>query len=679
MSTLGSFSLFLAFGVSAYAVVACLLGVKLKSLKWIKSGEKAVFAVAGLLTLAVVVLIYAFMVHNFQIQYVAEHSSKSLPIFYRLSALWAGQEGSLLFWEWLLGVCAFLVLLQNRRKNRELIPYVLAVMMSVSFFFLGVLLFASSPFRELPFFPADGRGLNPLLQNFGMVFHPPTTYLGYVGFTVPFAFAIAALLSGRLGDTWIKSTRKWTLFSWFFLALGNLFGSQWAYVELGWGGFWAWDPVENASLLPWLTATAYLHSVMIQERRGMLKVWNMVLIILTFALTIFGTFLVRSGILTSVHSFAVSPLLGSLFLSFTVIILLFSFILLVNRLDLLKSENELDSFLSRESAFLFNNLILVGAAFAIFWGTIFPLISQAVRGVKITVGPPFYNQIMVPIGLVLLLLTGICPLISWRRTSGKNLKRNFLYPFIIAIIGGIIIFLYPFIIGIIGGIIVYPWTIQHPYALISFTLSIFVATTIIIEFIRGSKVRREMRKEGHLKSFFNLISRNKRRYGGYIIHMGIVLIFVGITGSSAFVSEKLVTLKKGESLTIKNYELKFENLSSYPTENKYVTVATLSVYRGGKKIATLRPEKNVHRNQDQPTTEVAIRSTLVEDLYVILAQVDQDGRATFKVLINPLLVWIWIGGFVLAVGAIIAMWPDKWEKQRLAFSYDRQEMIKDET
>jgi cytochrome c-type biogenesis protein CcmF len=657
MSTLGSFSLFLAFGVSAYAVIASLLGVKIKSGKWIKSGQNAVFAVTGLLTLAAIVLIYAFVIHNFQIQYVAEHSSKNLPIFYRMSALWGGQEGSLLLWGWLLGVFASLVLLQNRRRNQELIPYVLAVMMGVSFFFLGLLVFATRPFLELPFFPSDGRGLNPLLQNPGMILHPPTLYIGYVGFSVPFAFAIAALLTRRLGDTWIKSSRRWALFSWLFLTLGNLFGAQWAYVELGWGGYWAWDPVENASLIPWLTGTAYLHSVMIQERRGMLKVWNMVLIILTFALTLFGTFLVRSGILSSVHSFAVSPLLGALFLTFTGAILLFSFILLVNRLDLLRSENELDSFLSRESTFLFNNLILVGAAFAIFWGTIFPLISEAVRGVKITVGPPFYNQIMVPIGLALLLLTGICPLISWRRASGKNLKKNFLYPFIIAIIGGIMVF---------------RWTIQHPSALISFTLSIFVAATIVIEFFRGSKVRREMRREGHLKSFFNLISRNKRRYGGYLIHMGVVLIFVGITGSSAFKSEKLVTLKKGESLTIKDYELKYENFSSYPTESKYVTAATLSVYRKGKKLGTLRPERNLYRGQQQSTTEVAIRSTLVEDLYVILAQHDQDGRATFKVLINPLIMWIWIGGFVLAGGTMVVMWPDKKERQQLAFSYVRE-------
>ncbi len=663
MSTLGSFCLLLAFILSAYTVIAFVLGVKSKSRKWIKSGQNTVFAITGLLSLAVIVLIYAFIVHNFQIQYVAEHSSKSLPILYRLSAFWAGQEGSLLLWGWLLAVFASLVLLQNRRRNRELIPYVLAVMMGVSLFFLGLLVFVDRPFQELAFLPADGMGLNPLLQNPGMILHPPTLYLGYVGFTVPFAFALAALLTGRLGDIWIKSTRRWTLFSWFFLGIGNLLGAQWAYVELGWGGYWAWDPVENASLLPWLVATAYLHSVMIQERRGMLKVWNMVLIILTFALTIFGTFLVRSGILTSVHSFAVSPLLGGLFLSFIAGVLIVSFVLLVNRLSSLKGDNELDSLLSRESTFLFNNLILLGATFAIFWGTIFPLVSEAVRGVKITVGPPFYNQVMVPIGLVLLLLTGICPLISWRRASGKNLRRNFLFPLIVAAIGGIVIL---------------AWGVRHPYALISFILSIFVAATIVIEFVRGTKARRKMRGEGHLKAFFNLTRGNKRRYGGYIIHIGIVLLFVGITGSSAFKVEKIETLAKGESLTIQNYRLEYENLSTYPTESKEVTMVTLSVYREGKKLGTLRPEKNLYRNQEQPTTEVAIRSTLREDLYVILSQYDQDGRVTFKVLVIPLVMWMWIGGFVLTAGAIIVMWPDKGEKRRLAFSYVRQEMIRDE-
>ncbi len=663
MGTIGSFSLILALLVSLYSLIALTLGARTKKREWTRSGQNAAFAVAGLVSLAAAVLVYALIAGDFQIQYVAEHSSRSLPLAYRLSAFWGGQEGSLLLWEWLLVLFAAVVMIQNRKRNRALMPYVLVIMMGISLFFLVLLTFISRPFQLLPFLPSDGRGLNPLLQNPGMWFHPPATYLGYVGFSVPFAFAMAALLTRKLNDIWIRSTRQWVLFSWLFLSIGNLLGAQWAYVELGWGGYWAWDPVENASFMPWLTATAFLHSVMIQERRGMLKIWNMVLIILTFVLIIFGTFIVRSGILTSVHSFAVSPLLGALFLTFIGVILLFSLSLLASRWNLLKSENELDSLLSRESTFLFNNLILVGAAFAIFWGTIFPLISEAVRGVKITVGPPFYNQIMVPIGLTLLLLTGICPLISWRRASGKNLKKNFLYPLIITAVGGMVIL---------------RWTIQHPYALISFTLAIFVVATIIIDFSRGVKARKGMTKEGYLKSSLNLITRNKRRYGGYIIHIGIVCLFVGITGSSAFKVERIETLEKGESLTIKDYQLKFESLSSYPTQDKHVTSATLSVSRGGKRIGILRPEKNFYASQEQPVTEVAIRSTLKEDLYVILSQYNQDdGSATFKVVISPLIMWMWLGGFILVGGTILAMWPDKRERLRLAMHY-MQERTKNE-
>ena len=662
MGIFGFFSLILALFVCVYSLLAIAKGVRTKSLKWIKSSQNAVLAVCGLVSLAGVILIYSFVVNDFRLQYVAEHSSANLSLAYRLSAFWAGQAGSLLLWEWLLVVFAGILIIQNRRKNKELMPYVSATMMGISLFFLILLIFVSKPFQLLSFLPSDGRGLNPLLQNPGMVLHPPAVFLGYVGFSVPFAFAIAALMTRKLGNIWIISTRKWVLFSWLCLSVGNLLGAQWAYMELGWGGYWAWDPVENASLIPWLTATAYLHSVMIQERRGMLKVWNMVLIIITFALTIFGTFIVRSGILSSVHSFALSPLLGVFFLTFIGLILILSFTLLLSRRNLLKGENELDSLLSRESTFLFNNLILVGAAFAIFWGTIFPLISEAVRGTKITVGPPFYNQIMIPIGLALLLLTAICPLISWRKASGKNLRRNFLYPLIISVIGGVVIL---------------RWTIQHPYALISFVLAIFVAATIIIEFARGTKARKEMTKEGYLKSFFSLITRNKRRYGGYIIHIGMVCLFVGITGSSAFKVEKLETIRKGESFTIKDYQLELVGVDSYPTQNKYITSATIAVHREGKKIGTLRPEKNFYPSQEQSFTEVALRSTLKEDLYVILTQYSQDGSATFKVVVSPLIMWMWLGGVVLVAGTILAMWPGRREKLQLAMHHMR-EMKKDE-
>lgn len=654
MTDIGYFSLLVAFVVATYSAVVSILGTKTKKEELIASGENGVFAVGGLLTLTSAALIYAFITRDFGIQYVASYSSSDLPIFYTVTAFWAGNEGSLLLWGWLLALFASIVVVQNRRQNRELMPYVSAILMIIALFFLSLMVFVTNPFHRLPFPPPDGQGLNPLLQNPGMVFHPPTLYLGYVGFAIPFAFAMAALLTGRLGDIWIRSTRRWTLFSWFFLGIGNLLGAQWAYVELGWGGYWAWDPVENASFMPWLVGTAYLHSVMIQEKRDMLKVWNMVLIILTFALTIFGTFIVRSGLLSSVHTFAESPLMGLLFLGFIGAVLLFSFGLLINRLEILKSRSELDSLISRESSFLLNNLILIGATFAIFWGTIFPFISEAVKGVKITVGPPFFNQVTVPIFLVLLLITGICPLIAWRRASVKNLKRNFLYPLITALVGGTTLFL----LGI-----------KHPYALISFALSSFVTATIVLEFYRGARARHKMAKEGYLRAFFSLIWRNKRRYGGYIIHIGVVMIFVAIIGSSAFKSEKQATLKRGESLTIKEYTLRYENMSSYPTQNKYVVATTLSVYNQGKKVEMLTPEKNFHRGQEQPTTEVAIRSTLEEDLYVILAGYDRDGTATFKVLINPLVAWLWIGGVVLAIGTIIVMWPDKREKRQLEAKY----------
>ncbi|NIS62618.1 MAG: heme lyase CcmF/NrfE family subunit, partial [Proteobacteria bacterium] len=515
------------------------------------------------------------------------------------------------------------------------------VLMAITFFFLLLLVFVTSPFKRLPTVPPDGQGLNPLLQNPGMIFHPTTLFVGYVGFAVPYAFAMAALITGQLGEVWIKTTRRWTLISWFFLTVGNLFGAQWAYVELGWGGYWAWDPVENASFLPWLVATAYLHSVMIQEKRGMLKVWNIVLITLTFLLTIFGTFITRSGIISSVHTFGQSSL-GWIFLVFLGIVILVSFNLLMNRLPSLKSRNELDSLLSRESSFLYNNLILVGIAFATFWGTIFPIISEAVRGVKITVGPPFFNKVNTPIGLALLALTGFCPLIAWRKASSESLRRNFFLPFLVTIAGGLVFYF--------SGV-------RQLYPFLSFTISLFVVSTIFLDFYRGGRARREMTGGSLFGALWALLTRNKRRYGGYIIHLGIVLVFIGITGN-AYKMEKQISANKGDSFKVKNYTIKFDSLSQYPTANKDVVVANLSVFNAGKTVALLAPEKNLHRGQDQPTTEVAIHSTLKEDLYVILAGHEGE-TATFKVLVNPLVVWIWIGGAVMGLGTILVLFPDR--------------------
>ncbi|MBI3601269.1 MAG: heme lyase CcmF/NrfE family subunit [Nitrospinae bacterium] len=642
MSEIGELCLLLSLGISIYSAIVPILGEKRGRRELIVSAENSIFVTSGLITISSVILIYAFLNRDFSVEYVANYSNRDLSLFYTLSAFWAGQKGSLLLWAWLLAIFGTVVVIQNRNKNREFMPYVMAIISATLCLFLSLLVFASRPF-ELTYPPGDGYGLNPLLQNPGMVFHPPTLYIGFVGFTIPFAFAMAALLSGHLGDVWIKTTRRWTIFSWFFLGMGNLLGAWWAYRVLGWGGYWAWDPVENASFMPWLTGTAYLHSVMIQERRDMLKVWNMVLIVITFCLTIFGTFLTRSGVVQSVHSFGQSTV-GYYFLGFLMAAILFSSYLIINRLSILKSNNELDSIISRESSFLFNNLILVGAAFATFWGTMFPVISEAVRGQKITVGPPFFNQVNVPIGLALLLLVGICPLISWKRASINNLKRNFMKPFIVSILGGIALI---------------PIGAGHLFAWLSFTISIFVVTTILLEFYSGARTRKEAAGEGFIKALFSLIGKNKRRYGGYTIHIGVVLMFVGITGSS-YNLEKEATLKKGETMEIGGYRLVFKALNDkMPVPTKAEVTATMDVEKDGKVIATAAPKRDFYKNNEQPVSRVYNLSGLKEDLYIILAGFQDDGSATFKVHVNPLVKWLWIGGIVIGVGTFIAMLPDR--------------------
>jgi cytochrome c-type biogenesis protein CcmF len=541
----------------------------------------------------------------------------------------------------------------NRRKNKELMPYVLGTLAAVSSFFTYLVGFVESPFERLPVALDDGRGLNPLLQNPYMATHPLTLYLGYVGVTVPFAFGMGALLSGRLGDEWIRNSRKWSLLYWTFLSIGLLLGARWAYLELGWGGYWAWDPVENAAFMPWLTGTAFLHSVMIQEKKGMLKKWNMALLIITFFLALFGTFITRSGIISSVHSFAQSDI-GPYFLAFIGFVLIFSFAVFILRLDQLKSENRFDSILSRESAFLFNNLIFLGAAFSVFLGTIFPIITEAIRGEKILVGPPYFNRVNVPMGLILILLMGIGPLISWRRASRENLMKNFLYPAILGIFTAIILF----IIGV-----------KDSAALISFGLCAFVLGTVFTEFYRGIRVRSK-RGENYLVALFNLISKNRRRYGGYIVHIGVVLIVIGITASSAFVTQKEATLRRGESMSIGKYTLRFGDVHQYTTEAKHVTSARLTVYNSERKVAVMVPEKNVYRYEGNreinQETEVALRSTFKDDLYVILTDFHDDGSASFRVLINPMVSWIWAGGVVLVLGAVIAMWPSARERREEA-------------
>lgn len=660
LSEVGTGALLLALGLSIYAAAASFFGarraiagadltVRQSGAALIASARSTTFVVFGLLTVAVAIMEYFLYSGAFQVEYVAHSTSSTQPLLYNLSALWGGQEGSLLFWGWVLVMFAAIVLVQNRSKHQELIPYVITGMMLTEAFFLVLMTVVTSPFKMLDFVPADGQGLNPLLQNVGMFFHPVTQYLGYVGFTVPFAFAMAALATGRLNDVWIRTTRRWTLFAWLMLSLGILFGGQWAYVELGWGGYWGWDPVENASLMPWLTATAYLHSVMIQEKRGMLKVWNLVLVMLTFLFSILGTFITRSGIIQSVHAFGVSAM-GPYFLAFMGATFLVFLALLMARLDTLKEENELDSLISRESSFLLNNLILVGAAFATLWGTIFPMISEAVTGKKITVGPPFYNQVNGPIFLGLVILVGICPLISWRRASKENLIRNFTTPLLAALATAAVLF----VLGI-----------RDAGGMIAFGVSAFVLATIAMEFYRGARARVRQYRENILLALFNLVERNRRRYGGYIVHIGVVLMVIGIAGSTFYKVETQTNLAKGQSVTLKDYVVRFDGLKEMQRQNHDAVVAQMTITKGGEPVGMLFPEKDFYPQQDQPSTEMAVRTTLSEDLYLILAGWEEDGTASIKAIVNPLMMWLWIGFGVLVLGSLIALYPDPREERAL--------------
>jgi len=642
MIELGPLAIHLAFVLSIYAVVIALLGAWLGRRDFVASAEHAVLAVWGAVLVAVAALLHALVIHDFRIEYVAGYSSSTLPLYYTVAALWGGQKGSLLWWLLILTSFSAVVVLQNRQKNRDLMPYVMAVLMSVAVFFAALLVFITPPFELLAVPAKEGRDLNPLLQNYWMTIHPPSLYLGFVGMSVPFAFAIAALASGKLGDVWIRTTRRWTLFAWFFLSLGNLFGALWAYEVLGWGGYWAWDPVENAAFMPWLTGTAFLHSVMIQEKKNMLKVWNMVLVILTFSLTIFGTFLTRSGVISSVHSFTQSGL-GPFFLAFLGVILAVSIALLVWRLPMLRSENELDSLLSRESAFLFNNLILVGIAFAVFWGTVFPVISEWVRGVKITVGPPFFNKVNAPLGMVLLFLMGVGPIIAWRRATWQHLKRAFLWPVLA---------------GVVGGAGCFAAGARSYWGVVAFSLIFFVLGTIVTEFVRGVRARQAMVGESAPVALAHLIGKNRRRYGGYIIHLGVVMIFVAITGTALFRVEKQVTLNPSEQFDVGGYTLRYNGLEERDTPHVAYLMANVSVFDGSRQVDTLKPEKRFYKKPEQPTTEVAIRSTLGADLYLVLGSYDAETKmATILAYLNPLIGFLYWGGIVLAVGTFVVMWP----------------------
>ena len=652
MTVLGNLALWLALLVGVWGALAGFVGGRQARPDLAHSARRAVFAMCGALLVAVFALEWALFQHDFNVEYVAAYTSRNLPIFYTWSALYAGQKGSLLFWATVLSVFGSLALVLTPRRHRELLPTVAGVVALVASFFISVMLFGhANPFQRLPYTPLDGSGLNPQLQNPGMVFHPPMLYLGYISITIPFAFAIAALLSKRLDADWLVAIRKWTLLSWLFLSIGICLGMWWAYVELGWGGYWAWDPVENASLLPWLTMTAFLHSVMVQEKRGMLKKWNLGLIIGSWLLSIFGTFITRSGVISSVHSFTQSSV-GYFFLAFLIVAGIASFALYATRLPLLTAETQLESMVSREASFLFNNLLLIGIAFSVLWGTLFPILSELVQGTKVTVGPPFFNQVNIPLGLALLALTGIGPLIAWRRASLPNLRRQFAVP---ATTGGLTL-----LVLLVGGM-------RDLYALLAIALGGFVAATIAQEFARGTRARHRQYAEVYPLAFARLLGRNRRRYGGYIVHTGIVILFVAFAGM-AFKTETEATLRPGESASLRSpyghtYTFTHLGISQYDALNRQITAATVEVRRNGKPIGFLTPEKRQHvdglgRPTFQPSTEPSIMSMLREDIYTVLGgTVNGTEQAVFRFTINPLVWWVWYGGMIVALGGLIVMWP----------------------
>jgi cytochrome c-type biogenesis protein CcmF len=644
MSLVGRAALLLALLAAAYALVMALGSRRPGRRGWEASSERAVYAVFGLTTLAIGTMWAALLTDSFELRNVAEYTSSTLGAQYKITALWGSQAGSLLLWAWIFSAFAAICVRINRNRNRELMPVVIAVLMVIGIFFLSLLSFVTSPFETLAVTPAEGRGLNPLLQNFYMQIHPPLLYLGYVGLSIPFAFAMAALVTRKLDTAWITSVRRWTIVSWLFLGIGILLGAKWAYETLGWGGYWAWDPVENAAFMPWLVATAFLHSVMVQERRGMLKVWNMVLVILAFSLCLFGTFLTRSGIISSVHAFGESTL-GPFFLGFIALVLVSSVALLVTRLPLLRSQHSLESYISREAIFLFNNLLLVGLAFAVFWGTIFPILTEAVRGERITVGQGYYDQVAMPIGIALLVLTGVGPLIAWRKASPAQLRQRFRLPLLIALVSATPLLL----LTDLG---------QSLPALAVVVAGVFVTACIGGELWRGLRVRHALGGVSWPGAFVSMVSRNRRRYGGYAVHLGIVVLFIGLAGSKGFATEgNIVLVDKGDSARVAGYTFVNEGSSRHADAHKMSVSVRLGVFKDGDRVATLTPGTDLFRADGTRASDVAIDSRPQRDLYVVLTQLTEDGQASLTVFVNPLVLWLWIAGVLVALGGLLAAWP----------------------
>jgi cytochrome c-type biogenesis protein CcmF len=655
VAELGRAALLVTLGLVAYALLAGAAAAMLRRRRLAHSARNALIASFFTTAVAALVLVTAFVRNDFSLQYVSEHSSRELPRVYAVSGFWSGQEGSLLLWLLVLTGFSALAVWVNRRRAADLVLWVTPVLAGVSVCFAWLLVAVSSPFTTQAA-PANGLGLNPSLQNPYTMSHPPMLYLGYVGLAVPWAFAMGALLSGRTDERWIVATRRWTLVAWAFLGVGQLIGAKWAYEEVGWGGFYAWDPVENAALMPWLAATAFLHSVMIQEKRGMLKVWNVVLVSLAFCLSLFGTFLTRSGVVTSIHAFSLSSI-GPWFLSFVILAVAVSIALIVWRLPLLRSRTKLESLVSREATFLYNNLLLVALCLTILWGVAWPMVSEAVRGESVVVGRPYFDFFLRIFGLPLLLLMGIGPLVAWRRASLPALARTFAWPAGVAIAIGLVL------IGLGAG--------SSLPGLLAYTFSAFVLATIVLEFARGTRARRALAGESWPAAFASLIGRNRRRYGGYVVHAAVILLAIGVAGASAYDSVTEKRLVAGQSMQAGDYTLTYERLRETQTRNATEVRAVMAVSRGGKDLGTVEAGKNAYTVERQVSNEVGIRTDALraEDLFVIAEQVGDDGAVYFRVFVKPLINLIWLAGLVFVVGSVIAIWPDAREERRLVLRY----------
>jgi len=659
MAQIGSFALLLALALGAYSFLAGLLALLRPGAGSERLGEtarRAGIAAFAVVLLAAVVLVIAAFQDDFSIAYIFHHSNRDLPAPYKFATLWSGQEGSLLFWSLLLSAYGLVLRLRHKTDSR-LFAHASVIIAAVQVFFLLLLNFAAHPFAIMQgSLPEDGNGLNPLLQYPEMVIHPPMLYLGYVGFTVPFAFALGALIMRYPGEKWIHITRRWTMVTWGLLTCGIFLGAHWAYSVLGWGGYWGWDPVENASFLPWLTGTAFLHSVMMQEKRGMLKVWNMWLIFATFMLSIFGTFLTRSGVVSSVHAFAQSSI-GTWFVVFLSIILVVCGVFYVMNHEHLRSEHRLESLVSRESSFLFNNLLFVVACFAVLWGTLFPILSDWVQGHKITVGPPFFNRVMIPVALLVLLLTAVGPLLCWGKTSVDSLKRNFLWPTVGALAIAAFLIATPVSWGSPFGM--RPWhDISYLYSLMAITLSALVAFTVISEFIRGGHVISRHTGQNLFASMVHLAHRNTRRYGGYIVHFGVIVIIIGFAGA-AFNQDKEKEMGFGDKMAIGPYTLVCRSYTQEDKPNYGSEWAIIDVFKGDRQIDTLYPERRFFKASQQMNTRPTIHSTLNEDLYLVYEGQNEDtGRPIVKAHLNPLVMWIWMGVWIMIAGTVIALIPN---------------------